>query len=147
MIWQRIGIISKHMNFIIASGPVIIENNKVLLDKHGDDGFWKFIGGRVESFEFENESDSLESVCKARAKQEMGIDVEIIRALKPMMIKHPSKEDTQVILIHFLAKRVGEIQPGEEIREWDWFDINNLPKDCAPNIKPVIKDYLRTEEL
>ena len=29
---------------IIVSGPVIIENNKVLLNKHGEDNFWKFCG-------------------------------------------------------------------------------------------------------
>lgn len=36
---------------IIASGPVIVENGKVLLNKHGDTAFWKFCGGRVEDFE------------------------------------------------------------------------------------------------
>jgi len=35
---------------IIASGPVIIENGKVLLNKHGDDKFWKFLGGKVENW-------------------------------------------------------------------------------------------------
>jgi len=133
------------MNFIIASGPVIIENNKVILNQHGEDNFWKFVGGRVEDFDFENEIMSLETACKREVKEEMGIDIEIVRALKPMMIKHPTKEDTQVILIHFLAKRLGEIKPGADIRKFDWFDINDLPNDCAPNIKPVIEDYLKTK--
>lgn len=133
------------MEFIIASGPVIIENNKVLLNQHGEDNFWKFVGGRVENFDFENESMSLETACRREVKEEMGFDVEIIKALKPMMIKHPTKENTQVILIHFLAKRLGEINLGADIRKYDWFDINNLPVDCAPNIKPVIEDYLRTK--
>jgi 8-oxo-dGTP pyrophosphatase MutT (NUDIX family) len=39
-------------NIIIASGPVIVENYKVLLNQHGDDSFWKFCGGRVEEGEF-----------------------------------------------------------------------------------------------
>jgi len=133
------------MNFIIASGPVIIENDKVLLNQHGDDNFWKFVGGRVEDFDFEDEVNSLETACKREVKEEMGIEIEIIRALKPMMIKHPTKDDTQVILIHFLAKRLREINPGVDIRKYEWFDINNLPDDCAPNIKPVIGDYLRTK--
>lgn len=133
------------MNFIIASGPVIIENHKVLLNQHGEDNFWKFVGGRVEDFDFVDETNSLETACKREVKEEMGIDVEIVRALKPMMIKHPTKENTQVILIHFLAKRLGEIKPGTDIRKYEWFDIENLPNDCAPNIKPVIEDYLKTE--
>ena len=42
------------------------------------------------------------------------------------MIKHPTKEDTQVILIHFLAKRLGEIKPGR-VRKYEWFDIIICP--------------------
>lgn len=33
---------------IIASGPVIVEDGKVLLNKHGEDNFWKFCGGQAE---------------------------------------------------------------------------------------------------
>ena len=131
------------MNFIIASGPVIIENNKVLLNKHGDDGFWKFVGGRVEDFDFEDELNSLETACRREVKEEMGIEVEIIKPLKPMMIQKPDDSNTWVVLIHYLSKRIGEIQPGEEIIKWEWFDIDDLPEGCAPNIKPVIAEYLK----
>lgn len=122
---------------IIASGPVIIENGKVLLNKHGDDGFWKFVGGRAEKFDI-----SLEEVAKREVQEEMGLEVELIRPLKPMMIEMPDKV---VILIHYLAQRKGEIKPGADILEWNWFDIHNLPKDVAPNIKPVIGEYLSFE--
>ena len=50
---------------IIASGPVIVENNKVLLDKHGDTTFWKFCGGRVEDFN----TDLIDN-AKRRVKEE-----------------------------------------------------------------------------
>lgn len=122
---------------IIASGPVIIENDKVLLNKHGDDGMWKFVGGKVEAFDI-----SLEEVAKREVMEEMGIEVDIIRPLKPMMIDLPDKI---VILIHYLATRRGEIKPGEDILKWDWFDIHNLPEDSAPNIKPVIEEYLNSK--
>lgn len=119
---------------IIASGPVIIENQKVLLNKHGDDGFWKFVGGRAETFDL-----SLEDIAKREVMEEMGLEVELIRPLKPMMINLPDKV---VVLIHYLAERKGDIKPGEDILKWDWFDIYDLPKDSAPNIKPVIDEYL-----
>lgn len=119
---------------VIASGPVIIEGGKVLLNKHGDDGFWKFVGGKVEDYDI-----SLEEVAKREVMEEMGIEVELIRPLKPMMIDLPDKV---VILIHYLATRKGNIKPGADILKWDWFDIHNLPNDSAPNIKPVIDEYL-----
>lgn len=129
---------------IVASGPVIIENNKVLLNKHGDDGFWKFLGGRVEHFDFQDETNSLEEACRREVKEEMGFEIEIIRPLKPMMVQKPGDPNTWVILIHYLAKRLGETNLGVDIKDAQWFDINNLPADCAPNIKPVIEEYKKS---
>lgn len=137
--------ILKKAKFIIASGPVIIENNKVLLNRHGntkeDRKYWKFVGGRVEEADFEMKTDLLEETCKREVREEMGIGVKDLKAIKPMMIKHPEKENTIVILIHYLAKRIGEINAASEIVEWKWFDINKLPENCAPNIRPVIEKY------
>jgi len=129
---------------IVTSGPVIIEDDKVLLNKHGDDGFWKFLGGRVENFDFQDETNSLEEACRREVKEEMGFEIEIIRPLKPMMVQKPGDPNTWVILIHYLAKRLGEIHLGEDIKDAQWFDINDLPTDCAPNIKPVIEEYKKS---
>ena len=32
----------------------------------------------------------------------------------------------------------GEIKPGDNIVEWGWFDINNLPPDCNSNVYEII---------
>ncbi|MFA4834376.1 MAG: NUDIX domain-containing protein [Patescibacteria group bacterium] len=123
---------------IIASGPVIIENDKVLLDKHGDTPFWKFCGGRVENFE-----TNLIDNAKRKVKEEMGIDIEILDQ-KPFITftrKEKDGEKIDIILVHFLAKRSGEIKPGDGINKWDWLDINNLPEDLGPNILPALKHF------
>lgn len=124
---------------IIASGPVIAENNKVLLNKHGEDEFWKFCGGRVE----ENETNLKEAAIR-EVKEEMGLDVEILNN-DPYFVYAEKEKDgasVSVILAHFLARRVGEIIPGADIREWRWIDINDLDKEnLAPNIKPVLKHF------
>lgn len=123
---------------IIASGPVIVEENKVLLDQHGDTTFWKFCGGRAENLEA-----SLIEVAKNRAKEELGIEIEILNP-EPF-ITYTQKEAPDgvldVILVHFLAARIGEVKPGAEIREWGWLDINALPDNLAPNILPVLKHF------
>jgi ADP-ribose pyrophosphatase YjhB (NUDIX family) len=117
-------------DFVIASGPVIIENNKVLLAKHGDDEFWKFPGSSI------NPGEGFEECAKKRVKGELGIGIEIIRPLKPMIIWKGKKS---IILIHWLAKRKGKITPGRHVKEWAWLDVKKLPKDVASNIKPVLK--------
>lgn len=131
------------MEYIIASGPVIIENGKVLLDKNGSDPFWKFPGGKIELSDLTDAEHSLETAARRKVEEELGFDIEIIRPLKPMMLKKPGNKNTIVVLIHWLSKRIGEVVPGGDTTEWAWHDIYNLPADCAPNIKPVIEDYLR----
>lgn len=118
---------------IIASGPVIVENNKVLLDKQGADDFWKFCGGKIR------EDETLIETAIRRSKEELGIDLEITN--KTPFITYTTKEGSDVILAHFLAKKIGEINPGEEVHEWSWFDLDNLPKNLAPNIIPVLKHF------
>jgi len=123
---------------IIASGPVIVEEGKVLLNKHGDTTFWKFCGGKVEDFDTD-----LISNARREAKEEMGIDLEILDETPYLL--HTSKETSEgrldVILVHYLARRVGEIQPGEDIREWAWLDMASLPDDLAPNIIPTLEHF------
>ena len=129
-------------NIIIVAGPVIIENNKILLVKHGQDKDWKFPGGKLQIKTITDWNNSLEQTAIREAKEELGIDIEIIKALKPMFYKKPGIDNKYVVLIHFLANRIGSIKAGNDINKWDWFDIKNLPTDCAKNVKIVIKNYL-----
>jgi len=122
---------------IIASGPVIVENNQVLLNKHGDTAFWKFCGGRVK------EDEDLMETTERRAKEEMGIAIKILNK-EPFLTftrKETSEGIVDIILVHFLAARIGEVKPGEDTREWQWLDVNNLPADLGPNIIPALKYF------
>ena len=121
---------------IIASGPVIVENNKVLLDISGNDNFWKFCGGKTE------ENKNLEETAIIRAKEELGIDIKIINPEPFLMsIKKPGDENIDVLLIHYLAERKGEIVKGDGVEEFVWYDIDNLPENLAPNIIPTLKHF------
>jgi len=124
---------------IIASGPVIVEDGKALLDKSGDDLFWKFCGGKVK-----DEDADLQATAKRRSREELGIEIEIINP-EPFLL-HTLKETPEgnidVILVHYLAKRLGEIKPGADIREWKFIPLADLAKeDLAPNIMPTLKHF------
>lgn len=128
-------------NTIIASGPVIIEDGKVLLNrekKEYGETLWFFPGGKMEETD-----ENFEATCIREVKEEMGLEIEILRPLKPMIMARPDKPNEMAIIIHFLARRLGEIRPAENIVEWNWFPIQELPKNCAPNVNIVIQDYLR----
>jgi nucleoside triphosphatase len=124
---------------VIVSGPIIVEDNKVLLCKHGDDNFWKFCGGRVEDYDL-----NLVESAQREVAEEMGIEIEIINS-EPFIL-HTSKAkpegEIDVILVHYLAKRIGEVKPGADIREWAWLAISDLVElELAPNILPTLKHF------
>ena len=105
---------------IVASGPVIVEDGKVLVSKHGDTSFWK-----------------------RRAKEEVGVDLELINEIPYFFYtqKEIEGEIADVILCQFLAKRIGEVNKGVDIREVAWLEVGNLPQDLAPNIIPALKHF------
>lgn len=88
----------------------------------------------------ENFDIPLEETCRREVKEELGINIKIIRPLRTIITRRPQAEDKLVVLVHYLAERIGEIKPGPETIEWAWHDINNLPADCAPNVYEIIKD-------
>lgn len=124
---------------IIVSGPVIVEDGKVLLNQHGDTDFWKFCGGKVEDFE-----TTLIENAKREVMEEMGIEIEILDETPFFM--HTTKKTADgvidIILVHYLAKRIGDITPGADIRQWKWIPLSGLEKEnLAPNISPTLKHF------
>ena len=128
------------MKFIVASGPVIIENGKLLVNKDNKDDFYKLPGGTVE------EGDSLIDACHREVKEENNGEIELIKPLNPMIIyKNPqTNEAMTIVLIHYLAKLKNpkEIKPIPPIKEVKWLDISEIKKgkyNVAPNVKFLIE--------
>ena len=141
---DKIGVFST----MIASGPVIIQkrNNvlKTLLVKHGDKPVnqlkWKFPGGKLIK------NSSLKNNAIREAQEEIGVKIKITSELPTLELwqEIPETGDQQpelIILVHYLAEIDKEPIQGKGILAMQWFDINDLPDDCAPNIKPIIKVY------
>jgi len=121
---------------IVVSGPVIVKNNQVLLDISGDDDFWKFCGGKI------NEGENLREAAARRAKEELGIMIDIISDPPFLMyVKKPGEENIDVLLVHWLSEFNGEIKPDKNVKKWQWLDINDLPNIIAPNIIPALKHF------
>lgn len=125
-------------SILVVSGPVIVEDGKVLVTKHGDTPFWKFCGGRVSE-----EISGLQANALRRARQEVGVD--LVFSDQPPFFLYTQKETSEgkidVILVHFLAERRGEVVLGEGIRESAWLDLKNLPADLGPNIIPALTHF------
>ena len=125
---------------IVASGPVIIQDGKLLVDKDLKDDFYKIPGGTIEP-----DTEDLEEACHRKVGEEIGARIEILKPLHPMIIwKNPqTKEKMAILLIHYLAKlknpeEIEAIAPIQGIR---WLDIEEIKQgnhNVAPNIKFLI---------
>jgi ADP-ribose pyrophosphatase YjhB (NUDIX family) len=130
---------------MVASGPVIIQEKddiqKTLLVKHGDKPvenlMWKFCGGKLLK------GMGLKENAIREAKEEINVEVKLIADLPVIELwnevpESSSEKPELMILIHYLAEITEEPKVGEEVKAMDWFDVNNLPENCAPNVKPII---------
>lgn len=122
---------------IIASGPVIIENGKLMVNKDNKDDFYKLPGGTIEEG-----VESLEEACHREVKEENNAEIEIIRPLNPMILwKNPQTgEKMTILLIHYLAKlkNKAQIKPLAPTKEITWLSIEEIKQgkhNVAPNIK------------
>lgn len=127
--------------FIVASGPVIIESGKLLVNRDDKDDFWKLPGGTVEEG-----IEDLEEACHRETKEENNAEIEIVKPLHPMIIwKNPqTNESMAILLIHYLAvlKNKNKIKAIPPIQEIKWLDIKEIKRgkhNVAPNIKFLIE--------
>lgn len=127
--------------FIVASGPVIIENGKLLVNKDDKDDFYKLPGGTVEEG-----IENLEQACHRETKEENNAEIEILKPLSPMILwQNPqTKEKMTIVLIHYSAQLINrnEIKPISPIKEVKWLPIKEIisgKHNVAPNIKFLIE--------
>ena len=129
------------MKYIIASGPVIIEEGKLLVNKDDKDDFYKLSGGTIEIG-----VETLEEACHRETKEENNAKIDILCPLNPMILwKNPqTDEEMCILLIHYSAKlkNKDEIRPIPPIKEIKWLDIEEIKQGkyhVAPNIEFLIE--------
>ena len=129
------------VKYIIASGPVIVEKGKLLVNKDDKDDFYKLPGGTVEDYD-----KSLEEACIRETKEENNGVIKLIKPLSPMMLrKNPQTgESMTILLIHYKAKLLNreDLRPIYPIKEVTWLSVSEIKKgryEVAPNIKFLIE--------
>jgi len=129
----------------VGSGVILLRDGKVLLglrkDKHGTnsayygDGTWSMPGGKIDF------GEGLDEFARREVKEETGIDVGDI---KVFCINNDKNDTAHFITIGLLSEDFsGEPQTLEpdEIGEWKWFDLDDLPENLYLPTKRAIECY------
>ncbi len=128
------------MESIVASGPVIVENGKLLVNKDDKDDFYKIPGGRQE------EDEDLEETCIRKAWEEINAEITILKRLSPLILNEnpTTHKKMRIELHHYLAElnNPHEIKPISPVKEVKWLDLNGIKRgkyNVAPNIRFLVE--------
>lgn len=130
------------MKKIVAAGPVIISEGRLLVAHDGKDDFFKIPGGKP------NDGESLEDCVHRELKEETGYDCKILGKLSTKYLKKKpgTDEEIDIELYHFRAEILGEVKSYEAFyhnnHHVHWLpvsDIKNGKYDVAPNIDFLIE--------
>jgi len=133
----------------VGVGIMILKDNKVLLGKrHGDpkkadselhgEGSWTMPGGKLHF------KEELKDAAWREVFEETGIKPDKEK-LEIISVTNDVVEDAHFVTIGFLCQdfkgEPGVMEP-DEITEWRWFELNNLPSPVFFPSEKIIKNFL-----
>lgn len=121
-----------------ASGGIILKENKVLLMKRQNTSlysqYWSNPGGKIEL------GESLEECTIRELKEELGVDVVIVRKLSEFNdYRNNALFGVYTGFLVKVIKGIPSIIEPEKTSAMDYFSFDNLPKP----ITPYTMQYLR----
>jgi ADP-ribose pyrophosphatase YjhB (NUDIX family) len=120
----------------IPTVDLLIEFNEgiILIKRKNPPEGWALPGGFVDY------GESLEQAALREAKEETGLDVELIRQFHAY--SDPGRDPRHhTITVVFIAKAKGKPIAGDDAKELDTFTKNKLPKQIAFDHRNIINDY------
>ena len=102
---------------------------------HGE-GTWTLPGGKLDF------GERLDKCAEREVLEETGIRA---GRLEPISISDEIVHDAHFVCIGFLCREFEgkpETREPEEITEWGWFPIGNLPDRMFPPSKGIIENYM-----
>lgn len=139
----------KPKKFGVGVGVMVLKEGKVLLGRRHDDpekassllqgqGTWTMPGGKVDF------GEKLADCACRETLEETGLIVDK-QKLKVISISDDLKDTAHFTTVGFLCEAFeGEprVMEPDEIVEWQWFDLSNLPTPLFFPSERVLKNYL-----
>ncbi len=132
----------------IGVGVIVLnDKNQLLLGLRNDDpekadselhleGTWTMPGGKLEF------GETFEEAGIRETKEETNIDVKEVEVIS---FTNDKNQYAQFVTVGMIAKKYTgspKVMEPDEIIDWKWFDLNNLPKKMYFPSEKLLKNYL-----
>ncbi len=137
----------------VGVGVMILQNRKVLLGRRHDDpqkadsqlhgeGTWTMPGGKLDF------QESLRGAAEREVFEEIGLKIDKNK-LQFISLSNDSVKDAHFVTIGFLYGEPLTAEPKvmepDEIVEWQWFDLDDLPKNIFFPSKKILNNFINKE--
>jgi len=135
-----------HRPLLMVGAAILIldEQNRLLMMKRSDSGYWGLPGGATEPGEV------VEDAAKRETVEEVSLEVGEMLLFgvfsgPGLYYKYPNGEEVYNVTVVYTSRDWhGEVKLNDEHTEWCWFAKDEIPEDVSPTIKPVIERFKRS---
>lgn len=147
----------KELRQIVGTRPLIMvgatllalnRDNQLLMIKRTDNRCWGVPGGAMDL------GESLEETVKRETVEEIGVEVNDLELFgvysgPELYHKYPDGNEVFNVSVVFITRNLDEpINVNlEEHSEYKYFDIQTLPTEISPPIKPILRDLVSRKSL
>ncbi len=127
-----------------GASVIIYKDNKILLQQRRDNGCWGYHGGHVEL------GEKVEETAKRELFEETGLKVismELFDVFSgpELCYVYPDGNKVHIIdVVYICTEFIGEMKlQNSEVINLKWFDIDDIPENISPPVKPGLHSFIK----
>ncbi len=122
--------------FRVGVFAIIEHQNRLLLAKRSDIGWWNLPGGGMEA------GETVDEALRREVREEVGIDISIAHLVG--VYSKPQK--SEVVLTFWCHPAGGTPGTSDEVSEVGWYAMDHLPEPLLPKHRQRLLDAVRHSE-
>ena len=132
-------LVGKRPLIMVGAGVLVWDaSNRLLMIKRTDNGCWGIPGGGMEL------GESLEETARRETREETGLEIGSMSLFgvfsgPEFYYEYPNGDQAHIVSMVYLTRDVrGEIRLSSEHSESGFFDLQNLPAELSPPVRPIL---------